>query len=132
MILICVLVNLDLGACFKKEAFCRAACARGKGGLLCACNAVHFAGKRNSAFRAPTYEGQNQAATAQQQQVFNADRLQIDEDNDDRQRTTLSTTGSRITQRPTLRGRTPLTDQDDIPWDKERQLETELVDDLNR
>lgn len=34
------------GWCFEKDAFCKAACARGRGGLLCSCNVVHFAGKR--------------------------------------------------------------------------------------
>ena len=51
----CVTVLLLVGgpefteARFEFGAYCRKLCAWGKGGNLCKCNAVHFAGKRGDA-----------------------------------------------------------------------------------
>ena len=49
----CVTVLLLVGgpgfseAGFKIGSYCRALCAHGRGGNLCKCSAVHFAGKRD-------------------------------------------------------------------------------------
>ena len=39
---------LNLASCFNMKAFCEKECKLGRGGNLCQCNAVHFAGKRNN------------------------------------------------------------------------------------
>ena len=65
-----LLIHLCLAEAFEYSAYCESQCKIGRGGNLCRCNAVHFAGKRtlgstggkepayNSIYdRAPGYDG---------------------------------------------------------------------------